>query len=124
MPHIILEFSANLYELPSFSELFADIHQVLHQTGGIRLENCKSRTRIANHYFIADGNPNHAFIHLTIEFIKGRSAEIKQAIGQECLQLVKDYYQAQITERLQITVKIDDIELDTYFKYPPGSLSY
>jgi 5-carboxymethyl-2-hydroxymuconate isomerase len=124
MPHIILEYSANLHELPSFNALFADIHQVLNREGGIKLENCKSRARIANDYYIADGHPKHAFIHLSIEFVKGRTREIKQAIGQECLKLVKDYYQAQISDHLQITVLIDDIELDFYFKHPEGSLSY
>ena len=124
MPHIILEYSANLDELPSFNALFADIHQTLNREGGIRLENCKSRARIANDFYIADGHPNHCFVHLSIEFVKGRSQEIKQIIGQECLRLVKDAYQAQLSEQLQITVKIDDIELDYYFKYPEGSLSY
>jgi 5-carboxymethyl-2-hydroxymuconate isomerase len=124
MPHIILEYSANLDELPSFNALFADIHQTLNREGGIRLENCKSRARIANDFYIADGHPNHSFVHLSIEFVKGRSQEIKQVIGQECLRLVKDAYQAQLSEQLQITVKIDDIELDYYFKYPEGSLSY
>ena len=124
MPHIILEYSANLYELPSFSALFADIHQTLHREGGIRLENCKSRARMASHFYIADGHPNHSFIHLSIEFVKGRSQQTKRTIGQECLKLIKDYYQAQISDRLQITVKIDDIELDYYFKHPEGSLSY
>ena len=75
MPHIVLEYSANLYDLPSFSALFAEIHQVLHREGGIRLENCKSRARAAHHYFIADGSPDHAFVHLNIEFVKGRSDE-------------------------------------------------
>ena len=124
MPHIILEYSANLYELPSFSALFADIHQLLHREGGIKLENCKSRARMASNYYIANGDPSHSFVHLNIEFVKGRTLEIKQTIGQECLKLVKDYYQAQLSDRLQITVKIDDIELDYYFKHPEGSLSY
>jgi 5-carboxymethyl-2-hydroxymuconate isomerase len=124
MPHIILEYSANLSALPDFRVLFDDIHQALNRLGGIKIENCKSRARVAEHCYIGDGNPDNAFIHLDIEFVKGRSVEVKQAIGRECLGLVKGYYHLQLSDALQITVKIDDIALDFYFKDPAGSLNY
>ncbi len=124
MPHIILEYSANLSALPDFRVLFDDIHQALNRIGGIKIENCKSRARVAEHCYIGDGNPDNAFIHLDIEFVKGRSVEVKQAIGRECLGLVKRYYHLQLSDALQITVKIDDIALDFYFKDPAGSLNY
>jgi len=123
MPHIVLEYSSNLPELPDFRALFDDIHQALNRIGGIRLENCKSRARAAKHYYIGDGNPDNAFVHLDVEFVKGRSREVKQAIGQECLLLVKRYYHLHLSDSLQITVKIDDIALDFYFKDPAGTLN-
>lgn len=124
MPHIVLEYSANLSELPDFRALFDDIHQALHRIGGIKIENCKSRVRVAEHYYIGDGNPDNAFIHLDIEFVKGRSAEVRQAIGRECLDLVKRYYHLHLSDALQITVKVNDIALDFYFKDPAGTLNY
>ena len=124
MPHIVLEYSSNLPELADFRALFDDIHQALNRIGGIRLENCKSRARAAEHYYIGDGNPDNAFIHLDVEFVRGRSAEVKQAIGRECLELVKRYYHLHRSDLLQITVKIDDIAPDFYFKDPAGTLNY
>jgi len=124
MPHIVLEYSSNLPELPDFHARFDDIHQALNRIGGIRLENCKSRARSADHYYIGDGNPAHACVHLDVEFVKERSAEIKKAIGQACLELVNRYYHSQLSDVLQITVKIDDIALDSYFKDPAGTLNY
>ena len=124
MPHIVLEYSSNLPELPDFHALFNAIHQALNRIGDIRLENCKSRARAADHYYIGDGNPANAFVHLEVEFVRGRSAEIKKAIGQECLELVKRHYHLQLSDLLQITVKIDDIALDFYFKDPAGTLNY
>jgi len=124
MPHIVLEYSDNLPQLPDFRALFDDIHQVLNRIGGIRLENCKSRARMASHCYIGDGNRDNAFLHLDIEFVEGRSAEVKQAIGRECLELVKRYYRLHLSDRLQITLKIEDIALDFYFKDPAGSLNY
>lgn len=124
MPHIVLEYSENLPQLPDFRALFDDIHQALNRIGGIRIENCKSRARMASHCYIGDGSADNAFIHLHIEFVEGRSAEVKQAIGNECLELVKRYYHLHLSERLQITLKIEDIALDFYFKDPAGSLDY
>lgn len=124
MPHIVLEYSANLPELPDFRALFDDIHHALNRIGGIRLENCKSRARAAQHYYVGDGHPDNAFVHLDVEFVEGRSAEVKQAIGRECLGLVKRYYNQHLSEAMQITVKIDDIALDFYFKDPAGTLNY
>ena len=124
MPHIILEYSANLPELPDFRALFDDIHQALNRIGGIRLENCKSRARVAEHFYVGDGNPDNAFIHLNIEFVEGRSDQIRQSIGRECLELVKRYYHLHLSDALQITVRVEDIELDFYFKDPAGTLNY
>lgn len=124
MPHIVLEYSDKLPELADFRALFADIHRALNRIGGIRLENCKSRARQVSHCYIGDGNPDNAFIHLDIEFVEGRSTEVKQAIGRECLELLKRYYDLHLSERLQLTVRIDDIALDFYFKHPAGSLDY
>ena len=124
MPHIVLEYSDNLPELPDFRALFDDIHQALARVGGIRLENCKSRARIASHVYIGDGDPDNAFIHLHVEFVEGRSTEVKQAIGRECLELIKRYYHLHLSDKLQITVKIDDIARDFYFKDPAGTLNY
>ena len=112
MPHIVLEYSENLPELPDFSALFNDIHQASNRIGGIKLDNCKSRTRVAEHCYIGGGDPDNAFIHLDIEFVKGRSDEVKQ------------YYHQHLSDALQITVKIDDIALDFYFKDPAGTLNY
>lgn len=124
MPHIVLEYSDNLPPLLDFRALFDDLHQALNRIGGIKIENCKSRARAARHCFIGDGNADNAFIHLGIEFIEGRSAEVKQAIGRECLELLKRYYRLHLSQRLQITVKIEDVALDFYFKDPAGSLDY
>ena len=123
MPHIVLEYSENLPELPDFRALFDDFHQVLHRVGGIRLDNCKSRARRAEHVYIGDGTPENAFIHVDIQFVAGRSLEIRQAIGRECLELVKRYYHLHLSEALQITLRVGEIELDSYFKDPAGTLN-
>ncbi len=124
MPHIRLEYSENLTPPDSFQNLFADIHRVLHEQGGIKLDNCKSRAQAVTNCYIADGDAAHAFVDLNIEFLEGRSQEIKTTVGEACLEVLKRHYADVINDRLQITVGIHDIPRESYFKYPAGSLSY
>lgn len=124
MPHIVLEYSDNLPAAPDFGALFADIHAALHRLGGIKLENCKSRARAAQHCHVGDGDPGNGFIHLEVEFLAGREADARQAIGRECLELIRRHYGELLTDAAQITVRVADIAPEFYFKHPAGSLVY
>jgi len=123
MPQLKLEYTDNIIQDTDFDSLFLKIHQILFNTGGINIENCKSRAVKIQNYFIGQGDANNAFIHLQIQFLEGRSDSLKQAIGHQILNLLKEYYKASLENlNLQITVEITDIQKKTYFKIPEGSL--
>ncbi len=124
MPNIQLEITPNILDSIDFKELFSAIHKILYEQGGIKLDNCKSRVSAVEHYHIGDGNPSKAFVQLTISIIAGRSAELKQRIGNACLaQLKLSYAESIACLDLQITVEIVDIKPEEYFKHPEGSLT-
>ena len=124
MPQITLEYSENCQYKGELRELFHAVHNILQDTGGILLDNCKSRARRLSDYYIADGDNTHAFAHLEIRFIEGRSHSIRASIGNECLDLLKDFFEPAIDQqRMQITVEVDDIKGSNYYKYPPGTLT-
>ena len=122
MPHLTLEYSANVPEPDDMREIMLEMHRVLNETGGIRLENCKSRARRLDSYAVGDGNPENAFLHLDVRFMEGRSEATKQAIGNELLQILKDEFLVSSLD-LQITVEIRDILANSYFKHPEGTLT-
>ena len=124
MPQIILEHSSNLSDISDSTELFAQLHSILNQTGGINIANCKSRLRIAHDFYIGNGDSDNAFVHLEVRFIAGRSDHIKQALGRLFLALLEAEFElAMQSYNLQITVEIGDINPDLYFKYPANSLT-
>ena len=124
MPQIVLEYSSNLPAVSDFRGLFGDIHQTLQDVAGIRLDNCKSRARVSDDYFIGNGEANNAFVHLQIRFIEGRTPAVKQAVGEQCLTMLKQCYrESMATMELQITIEVDDLLRDFYFKHPGGSLT-
>ena len=124
MPHLVLEYSANVECPPELSRLFGQLHDILAETGGIRRANCKSRARIAQPYLVGSGGEADAFVHLEIRFLEGRPAEVKQAIGEASLDLLQAWFQDPLQRlELQITVEIQDIQRASYFKFPAGTLT-
>ena len=124
MPNIVLEYTSNVSQPIDFSELFSEIHKILHEVGGINLDNCKSRVLEMRQYHIGDGHPSNAFIQLSVAFLAGRSNDIKQQIGSECLACLKRFYEKSMARLdLQITVELADIQRENYFKYPEGTFT-
>ena len=124
MPNIVLEYSSNVSETIDFAEFFTSIHQVMHEVGSIKLDNCKSRAVEIEKFHIGDGHPSNAFVQLSVAFLAGRSNQTKQKIGDACLALLKQFYQNSIARLdLQMTVEIADIQRENYFKYPEGTFT-
>ena len=124
MPHLTLEYTANITQEIDSRELFSELHQVLGEIGGICIENCKSRARSLNLYHIAKGATESAFIHLEIRLFEGRPPTLKAAIGDNCLHILENYFAESISQLdLQITVEICDMQKPNYFKFSKGTLT-
>lgn len=122
MPHLTLEYSANLRSDFEFEALFSRLHGVLAEVGGIEKRNCKSRAVERNHYYVGDGDGT-GFVHVDVRFLAGRTPALKKQIGQKILDVLCEYYAVQGEESApQITVEIRDIDRAVYFKFPEGTL--
>lgn len=123
MPHLTLEYTANLSETPPSRELLLALHQLLETTAGIRPENCKSRWRRVDDWVVGTARGESAFVHLDLRFLEGRPHEVINAVGQGALGILQGHF----TPRppgvdLQITVEVGEILKAHYFKDPPGTL--
>ncbi|MBI9070146.1 MAG: 5-carboxymethyl-2-hydroxymuconate Delta-isomerase [Melioribacteraceae bacterium] len=119
MPQITLEYTSNINHDINFNELFAEVHRVLSDVGNIDINNCKSRAIKLDDYYIGNGEIENAFIHLAIRLLEGREEELKRKIGWEIMKVLEDfYYQCFTQHRFQITLEINDIFKNSYFKIP------
>jgi len=122
MPHLRLEYTANIGEKIDFADLFAELHHILAETGGIDIRNCKSRALQMNDYLVADGKGAPAFIHLDVRFLEGKRPEVKRKIGEALLACLRMHFEiADDQQAAQVSVEIRDIERNAYFKHPPLS---
>jgi 5-carboxymethyl-2-hydroxymuconate isomerase len=123
MPHLTLEYTANLSDRAPDPALLLQLHRLLESVVGIQIENCKSRWRKAEEWVVGAGQGASAFVHLDIRFLEGRSEDAKRAFGTAAVELLRAHF-GPPAEGLdfQITVEVHDIRRTTYFKDPPGTL--
>ena len=62
MPHFHIDYSANLEERLDISGLLTVLRDAAMETGIFPLAGIRIRATACDHWIIADGNPDHAFI--------------------------------------------------------------
>ena len=82
MPHIVVEYSANLEAEIAPMRLVEAVHgaalaQPIFEAVGVR-----TRAARREHFLVADGDPAHAFIAVTARIGPGRSVEARKAASQ------------------------------------------
>jgi 5-carboxymethyl-2-hydroxymuconate isomerase len=94
MPHIVVEYTANLGEQARMPALLKQINTLLIRddgmfpTGGIR-----SRAIELQHWCIADGgNADDAFVHVSAKIGRGRSDAEKKAVFDPLFEVVKEHF--------------------------------
>ncbi|WP_299043183.1 5-carboxymethyl-2-hydroxymuconate isomerase [uncultured Tateyamaria sp.] len=73
MPHIILDYSANLETVMDMHGLCVALKDAAAATGVFPPAGIRVRAHAANHFVVADGDPKHSFIDITIRLAAGRS---------------------------------------------------
>jgi len=99
MPHLTLEYSANLKPAANMRALCATLAQCLaayrdengqsvYPPGGIRV-----RALMCEDYCIADGRPDAAFVHANLRMGAGRSEHTKKQTGDALFALIKQHFE-------------------------------
>jgi 5-carboxymethyl-2-hydroxymuconate isomerase len=81
MPHLTIEYSANLAEKADLQALCRSLHQAMLKTGLFELGAIRVRALEARHYAVADLLPENAFAALYLRMGAGRTAEEKTRAG-------------------------------------------
>ncbi len=79
MPHLTLEYSANVAEHHDIDALVDTIHQAALNHGLAAVAGLRTRAAMRHHYAVADGDPANAFIAIVARIGPGRSIEQRQS---------------------------------------------
>jgi 5-carboxymethyl-2-hydroxymuconate isomerase len=81
MPHLTIEYSANLEPDVPVQALVDALHQAAVGTGVFPLGGIRTRASARTHYRIADGDPANAFVHVVLRIAKGRDEATRERVG-------------------------------------------
>lgn len=110
MPQLVLEYSSNILEKNDILSIFPKFHAVLAQGLPINLSNCKSRAIESNLYYIGDGNPHHAFIHVDLKILPGRSDDTIKKVGERMMEILKNHFSGSLSKlQLQLSLSINEL---------------
>lgn len=121
MPHIFVEYSANLEAHVDMRELLGVIHADALETGVFPLGGIRVRAAPRDLYIIADGNPDNCFVHITLLIGTGRTPEVKKAACDKIFKAVCDHL-AEVFEGHPLAISLTLNELNPELTYRHNNL--
>ena len=83
MPHLIVEYSANIEDQIALDALLDKLHTCALGTGVFPLGGLRVRAHRADAFRIADKAPNNGFVHVTALIGHGRPLDVQQRAAEE-----------------------------------------
>jgi len=114
MPHVIVEYSANIEaDLPP-QQLVEEIHQAAIASGVAEPLAIRTRLKRRDVFRVGDGSSENAFVHIDIRGRKGRSLEQKKLMVQTIYDQANKTLDHVFKARpLALTVEFHEIDSDT-----------
>lgn len=121
MAHIVIEYSAGLrgrLDVPAFLEA---VHQAALATGAFPIGGIRTRAYAAEHYVIADGHADNAFIHLSIKVGHGRDLETRKRACEAIFEAACRYL-APAFEAVPLGISLEMQEIDPVLTFKRNNL--
>ena len=114
MPHVIVEYSANIEAELLPEDLVEEIHAAAIASGIAEPVAVRTRLKRREHYRVGDGSPENAFVHIDIRARRGRTLEQKKHAVQTIYDQANKTLEAVFRARpLALTVEIHEIDPET-----------
>jgi 5-carboxymethyl-2-hydroxymuconate isomerase len=111
MPHIVVEYSANLENQIDALKLVEEVHQAALQTGEFETAAVRTRASRREYYAIADGHRDNAFVAIWVRVAPGRSPERRKRLGQQIFDAACKYLEP-VCETTPIAISLEVQEID------------
>ena len=111
MPHIIVEYSANIREQIGPETLIQCIHEAALRTGVFPIGGTRTRAAERSCYRIADGHPDNAFVHIVLRIGHGRDLETRRQAAEEIFHDVCQFLEP-LFQRTPLGISLEVQEID------------
>lgn len=111
MPHIVIEYSANLRERVEFPQFLLALRSAALTTGVFPLGGIRIRAYETSHYLIADGHPDNAFVHIMLRVGHGRDLETRKRACDAIFAAACEHLDA-LYRRIPLGISLEMQEID------------
>lgn len=113
MPHVMLDYSANLEDRADMAGLCNALRQAAIATGLFPVAGVRVRALRADHASIADGDAAHGYIDITVRLRGGRSLAARQAAAQRIFDAAREFLAPLMAiHPLALSLEMRDIDPD------------
>ena len=119
MPHVTVEYTANLKPDADIPGLLASINGVLIAQGGVfPIGGIRSRAIELTDYRIADGAADDAFVHVTVKIGAGRDESVKKRAFDALFEAIKAHFAVLHAKRyLALSMEIAEFSEGRTYKH-------
>jgi 5-carboxymethyl-2-hydroxymuconate isomerase len=120
--HFVLEYSDNIdKDSLALQDLFSKLHQAAVDTGLFPLKGIRSRGYACHDYRMADGNPEHLFVHLEVKLGAGRSMDEREAAAESFFAVLTQHFAGSFEQR-GVAMSFEMKELEPVLKYNKNNI--
>jgi 5-carboxymethyl-2-hydroxymuconate isomerase len=111
MPHFQIDYSANLEDRLDIAGLCGVLRDAAVETGVFPPAGIRVRATACTHSVIADGNPDHAFLDLSVRLRKGRDLAARKSATATIFATAEAYCaDVMATSSLMLSMEMRDID--------------
>ena len=121
MPHLMIDYSANIEPDVDIGAFCDTLRDVVASIDAFPLAGVKVRAVRVDHYAIADGNPEHGFIDISVRIREGRDMETKQNAAQKLFDAANEFV-ADVMQRRSLALSLELRDIDAALSPKSGSI--
>ena len=113
MPHFHVEYSGNLEEVVDMGGFCEHLRATAVAIDAFPMPGVRVRAVCVDHYAIADGNPKHGFVDISIRLRAGRAQGVKQDASQRVFEAAREFLsEAMASHSIALSLEMRDIDPD------------
>jgi 5-carboxymethyl-2-hydroxymuconate isomerase len=117
----MIDYSVNVEPDVDIGALCDTLRDVAASIDAFPLAGVKVRAVRVDHYSIADGNPEHGFIDISVRIREGRDMETKQNAAQKIFDAANEFV-ADVMRRRSLSLSLELRDIDAALSPKSGSI--
>jgi 5-carboxymethyl-2-hydroxymuconate isomerase len=117
LPHLIVEYSANIEDQIALDALLDKLHTSALATGVFPIGGLRVRAQRTDHYRIADLFRDNGFVHVTAMIGQGRPLDVQQRAAEELFATLTEHLDSlYATSPLAISLNLQELPVLNFKK--------